>query len=126
MTQAQPADTGLFLDPTLDSKAFKKQLMDRLRARGGTESMDTKQLFPSIVKETLEAFLELEMEEHLGYPKHDPEGRGSGNSRNGATPKTVRGDFGEIGIETRAIVTLASTPRSSPSARPRLATSAKP
>lgn len=39
-----------------------------------------------MVKETLEAFLELEMEEHLGYPKHDPEGRGSGNSRNGATP----------------------------------------
>jgi len=100
MTQAQPADTGLFPDPTLDSKAFKKQLMDRLRARGGTESMDTKQLFQSMVKETLEAFLELEMEEHLGYPKHDPEGRGSGNSRNGATPKTVRGDFGEIGIET--------------------------
>jgi putative transposase len=81
MTQAQPADTGLFPDPTLDSKAFKKQLMDRLRARGGTESMDTKQLFQSMVKETLEAFLELEMEEHLGYPKHDPEGRGSGNSR---------------------------------------------
>jgi putative transposase len=50
------------------------------------------------VKDTLEAFLELEMEEHLGYPKHDPEGRGSGNSRNGATPKTVRGDFGEIDL----------------------------
>jgi putative transposase len=50
-----------------------------------------------LVKETLEAFLELEMEEHLGYPKHDPEGRGSGNSRNG---KTVRGDFGEVEIET--------------------------
>jgi putative transposase len=52
------------------------------------------------VKETLEAFLELEMEQHLGYPKHNPQGRGSGNSRNGATPKTVRGDFGEIEMET--------------------------
>jgi putative transposase len=52
------------------------------------------------VKDTLEAFLELEMEQHLGYAKHDPEDRGSGNSRNGATPKTVRGDFGELEIET--------------------------
>jgi len=48
----------------------------------------------------LEAFLELEVEEHLGYPKHDPEGRGSGNSRNGATGKTVRGDFGQVEIES--------------------------
>ena len=100
MTQPQPTDTGLLSDPTLESKAFKKQLMDRLRVRGGTESVDTKQLFQSMVKETLEAFLELEMEEHLGYPKHDPEGRGSGNSPNRATAKTVRGDFGEIEIET--------------------------
>ncbi len=40
------------------------------------------------------------MEQHLGYRKHDPEGRGGGNSRNGATGKTVRGDFGEVEIET--------------------------
>ena len=40
------------------------------------------------------------MEQHLGYPKHDAEGSGSGNSRNGVTGKTVRGDFGEVGIET--------------------------
>jgi transposase-like protein len=40
------------------------------------------------------------MEEHLGYPKYAPEGRGSGNSRNGANTKTVRGDFGEVAIET--------------------------
>jgi hypothetical protein len=53
MTQPQASDTGLIPDPTLDSKAFKKVLMDRLRARGGTESVDTKQLFQSMVKETL-------------------------------------------------------------------------
>ena len=100
MTEPQLAPTDLVPDPALDSKTFKKPLMDRLRARGGTASIDTKQLFQSMVKETIEAFLELEMEEHLGYPKHDPEGRGSGNSRNGATEKTVRGDFGEVQIET--------------------------
>ena len=40
------------------------------------------------------------MEEHLGYAAHAPEGRGSGNSRNGATSKTVRGDFGEVQLAT--------------------------
>jgi mutator family transposase len=74
--------------------------MDQVRARGGTQVVDTKQVFQNLVKDTLEAFLKLEMEQHLGYAKHDPEGRGSGNSRNGATPKTVRGDFGELEIET--------------------------
>jgi putative transposase len=69
---------------------------DRVRSRGGTASVDTKQLFQGLVKETIEAFLELEMEEHLGYAKHDPEGRGRGNSRNGGSAKTVRGDFGEV------------------------------
>jgi hypothetical protein len=29
------------------------------------------------------------MAEHLGYDKHDPAGRGSGNSRNGTRVKTV-------------------------------------
>jgi transposase-like protein len=74
--------------------------MDQVRARGGTDAVNTKQVFNNLVKDTLEAFLELELEQHLGYAKHDPEGRGSGNSRNGSTPKTIRGDFGEIEIET--------------------------
>src|SRR5918911_35526 len=100
MTQSPAQDAAILPDPALDSKTFKKLLMDQVRARGGTEAVDTKQVFQNLVKDTLEAFLELELEEHLGYAKHDPEGRGSGNSRNGATPKTVRGDFGEIEIET--------------------------
>jgi Transposase, Mutator family len=109
MTQPEASDTGLIPDPTLDAKAFKKVLMDRLRAHGRTQSVDTKQLFQSMVKETLQAFLELEMEEHLGYPKHDPEGRGSGNSRNGVTAKAVRGDSEKSRSRLRAIVTIAST-----------------
>ncbi|MBV9308259.1 MAG: IS256 family transposase [Acidobacteriaceae bacterium] len=92
----EPAPTA-GSEPTAD---FKKSLMDQVRAAGGTQAIDTKQLFQKLVKETLEALLELEMEEHLGYPKHDAAGRGSGNSRNGASSKTVRGDFGEIAIET--------------------------
>ncbi|HEY8669406.1 MAG TPA: IS256 family transposase [Terriglobales bacterium] len=100
MTKPQAADPGIIPDPSHDSKTFKKLLMDQVRARGGTEAVNTKQVFQNMVKDTLEAFLELELEQHLGYAKHDPEGRGSGNSRNGASGKTVRGDFGEVEIET--------------------------
>ncbi len=61
---------------------------------------DTKQLFQGLCEGNSGGVFELEMEEHLGYAKHDPEGRCSGNSRNGASGKTVRGDFGEVEIET--------------------------
>ena len=91
-----PTDAGLF-----DSRnSFKKMLMDKVRAQGGTKVVDSKSLFQSLVQQSLEAFLELEMEEHLGYSKHAVAGRGSGNSRNGYMSKTVRGDFGEVEIET--------------------------
>lgn len=99
MTHTEPLDAALS-SRAEDPKNFKKLLMDQVRAGGGTQAIDTKQLFQSLVKETLEAFLELEMEEHLGYPRHDPDGRGTGNSRNGTTSKTVRGDFGEVEIES--------------------------
>src|SRR4029078_7905635 len=40
-----------------------------------------------------------EMTEHLGYDKHDPAGRGSGNSRNGTRAKTVLTEIGPVEIE---------------------------
>lgn len=91
-----PTDAGLFES----RNSFKKMLMDKVRAQGGTKAVDSKTLFQSLVQQSLEAFLELEMEEHLGYSRHAPAGRGSGNSRNGHMPKTVRGDFGQVEIET--------------------------
>jgi putative transposase len=87
---------GLLRDP----EALKKLLIAQVRAGGGTQAVDSKAVVQNLVKQTLEAFLELEMEEHLGYSKYAPDGRGSGNSRNGSSAKTVRGDFGEIEIET--------------------------
>lgn len=51
-------------------------------------------------KMAVEAALGAELEEHLGYAKHDAEGRGSGNSRNGYSSKTLKGDHGEVEIDT--------------------------
>ena len=83
-----------------DPEAMKKLLMAQVRAGGGTQAVDSKTVVQNLVKQTLEAFLELEMEEHLGYTKYAADGRGTGNSRNGSASKTVRGDFGEIEIDT--------------------------
>ncbi len=41
-----------------------------------------------------------ELTTHLGYERNNPSGYKSGNSRNGATSKTLKGDFGEVVIET--------------------------
>lgn len=51
-----------------------------------------------MVKEVLEAGLDAELTEHLGYAKHDAAGRNSGNSRNGATPKTVFTEIGPVDL----------------------------
>ena len=52
-----------------------------------------------LVKLTVETALGAEMEEHLGYEKHDPTGRGSGNSRNGTTSKHLKGQHGDVEID---------------------------
>jgi putative transposase len=44
----------------------------------------------------LEAGLEAEMTDHVGYERHDPAGRNSGNSRNGTRTKTVITEVGPV------------------------------
>ncbi len=44
----------------------------------------------------LERALDVERVDHLGYEEHDPAGRGSGNSRNGTSLKTVLTDAGAV------------------------------
>jgi transposase-like protein len=48
---------------------------------------------------TLLIALDAEMSEHLGYEKHDPAGRNSGNSRNGTRSTTVLTEIGPVEIE---------------------------
>jgi transposase-like protein len=57
-------------------------------------------LLKALTKTVIETALDEEMTEHLGYDKHDPTGRGSGNSRNGTRSKTVLTDnVGPLTIE---------------------------
>jgi len=54
-----------------------------------------KKLTAALVEKALSA----EMAEHLGYEKHAVSGRGSGNSRNGTSEKTLKSESGEMPIE---------------------------
>lgn len=56
-------------------------------------------LLPDMIKQAVEAALHAEMTDHLGYEKHAAEGRGSGNSRNGLTGKTVQTTAGPVDLE---------------------------
>ena len=54
-----------------------------------------------LMKIGAEAALGAEIDDHLGYAKHESKGRGSGNSRNGYSSKTLKGDHGEVDIDTQ-------------------------
>lgn len=55
-------------------------------------------LLKQLTKRLLERAMQAEMTDHLGYEKHAPTGKNSGNSRNGASKKTVVGEFGNLDI----------------------------
>jgi putative transposase len=57
-------------------------------------------LLKQLQKRLLEKVLGAELTVHLGYGKHDPAGRLTGNSRNGTTPKTLKGEFGHLELAT--------------------------
>ena len=56
-------------------------------------------LLKQLTKAVLERAMRAELTEHLGYEPHDSAGDNSGNSRNGKSRKTLKGDFGELPLE---------------------------
>ncbi|WP_225727242.1 MULTISPECIES: transposase [unclassified Nocardia] len=56
-------------------------------------------LLSQITKTVLEAALNAEMDEHLGYSKGDRPVREDGNHRNGRSQKTVHTDIGSVRID---------------------------
>lgn len=81
--------------------AIDKELIDKLLGdyKSPEDLIGEKGLFKELTRALVERALNAELTHHLGYEKHDPAGRGSGNSRNGATRKTIKGEFGEAEIE---------------------------
>lgn len=81
--------------------ALDKDLIDKLLGdyQKPEDLIGKNGLLKQLTKALVERALNAELTHHLGYEKNDADGRGSGNSRNGASRKTVAGDFGEVEIE---------------------------
>ena len=77
------------------------RLLDELikNCDGPDDLIGSDGLLKQLTAGLVERMLESEMSDHLGYEKHDPDGKNSGNSRNGKSPKTLKTDRGEIPIE---------------------------
>jgi putative transposase len=56
-------------------------------------------LLKQLQKRLLEKALGAELTVHLGYGKHEVAGKNSGNSRNGSSPKTIKGEFGNLPLD---------------------------
>ena len=81
--------------------ALDKDLLDKL-IEGYQKPEDLigeNGLLKQLTKGLVERAMNAELTHHLGYEKNDPQGRGSGNSRNGKSRKKLKGDFGEVEIE---------------------------
>ena len=74
------------------NSTFNPELLDQLLANYEKPEDLTGDdgLFKQLKKALIERALGAELTEHLGYEKGDPAGRGSGNSRNGSSSKTIR------------------------------------
>ena len=81
-----------------EDKQLAEELVERAKS-DGVELVGPDGLLAGLTKDVLEAGLEAEMSEHLGYDKHDPAGRDKGNSRNGTRAKKLLTDVGPVDIE---------------------------
>jgi putative transposase len=80
--------------------SIRTELLDELLAgyEKPEDLLGEEGLFKQLKKALLERALGAELSEHLGYAKGDPAGRGTGNSRNGYSEKTVLTEDGAVDI----------------------------
>jgi putative transposase len=89
-------DASTRLAAALSADAIDKLLADARASGTPLDGVDG--LLNQMTKAVLERALEVEMTDHLGYETGDPAGRGTGNSRNGKTTKTVNTSAGPVEI----------------------------
>jgi putative transposase len=86
------------MSSTMSTK--KLQALASEQAKDVKTPKDLNELSAFLTKLTVEAALKVEMDDHLGYDKNDLSGHHSGNNRNGYSSKKLKGDHGEVDIQT--------------------------
>src|SRR5204862_2001312 len=85
-----------------DGSRLPDEVIDELLAGARTEEeiVGPGGLLAQLTKRLVERALEVELTEHLGYEPHAEPPGGTGNTRNGMTPKTLITDHGPVPIDT--------------------------
>ena len=89
-------------DVVNDAVDVDEQLVRRLTERARADGLQLTGeggLLQRLTKLVVESSLEGELDDHLGYGKHDAAGRDGGNSRNGRRAKTLLTEAGPVAIE---------------------------
>ena len=86
-------DVGVVVELDELDQQLVGQLVDRARSQG-LRLTGEDGLLAQLTKRIIESAAEGEMDDHLGYAKHDPAGRDGGNSRNGTRTKQLLTDVG--------------------------------
>jgi transposase-like protein len=79
-----------------DNEKFKipEEALKKIRTQAEFESF-----VQELYKQGMEALLKAEIDEYLGYPKYSPDGKNTGNSRNGYSGKTLKTNLGDIPLD---------------------------
>jgi len=86
------------MEMTMDRNKLKAMAAEL--AKDIKTEADLNALSAELLKLTVETALNAELTEHLGYNKHGDSKPARGNARNGSTPKTLKGQHGEVEIVT--------------------------
>lgn len=93
------SEKGNKLMDTTSNTPLPEELIGQLAEHCKTKD-DLDGIMKMMWQSLLNRALETEMDDHLGYEKNDSAGRGTGNRRNGHTPKTLQGEMGTIDVRT--------------------------
>lgn len=97
------AETDVAVPAAVDtSQVLPAEALDELMSQvreGGLELLGERGVVAQLTKRILERALEEELTGHLGYERWAVAGRGSGNSRNGTTPKRVLTEVGAVDLD---------------------------
>ena len=79
----------------------KEQLQSFIQENNIKTAGDIQNALKNLFAETLQEFMEAELDTHLGYAKHDIKNKKTSNSCNGKMPtKTVTTEIGDIQVQT--------------------------
>lgn len=84
---------------TPEEEARRTKIRELLQASNVGSMEDIQNLFKETIAEFMEAGLDAELDEELGYSKYDYRNKNTDNSRNGHSQKTLRTSFGDVEVD---------------------------